>query len=374
MNKNFFTTIFFSFLLTAILAQNPNRIKEPDIMKNPVRREIIMPTIPGYEIIKGDFHTHTVFSDGLVWPTIRVEEAYYDGLDAIALTEHIEYLPFRELVKGDHNTAYTIARPRADQMNILLVQAAEITRAMPPGHIVALFVEDANKLETDEYMDALVEARRQGAFLFWAHPGWVAQQPDTTLWWDVHTQLLEQDLLHGVEVFNWDDWYPVSMQWAKEKNLTWFANSDVHPVVSHSFNTRDFMRPMNLVFAQDRSLEALKEALFEQRSVAFFLDNLAGPEHLLLELFNHSVEIGRPFTTDRNGNWRVQLRNPTDLTFRLQNLESGNGATRSIVLHPRSSVIITCPASENGQTTLQYKATNLHTGMFEHPTITIIVE
>ena len=34
---------------------------------------------------------HTVFSDGSVWPNIRVMEAKKDGLDVIATTEHLEY-------------------------------------------------------------------------------------------------------------------------------------------------------------------------------------------------------------------------------------------------------------------------------------------
>ena len=55
-----------------------------------VNRAIEFPNIPGYLTLKCDFHMHTVFSDGSVWPDIRVEEALKDGLDAIATTEHLE--------------------------------------------------------------------------------------------------------------------------------------------------------------------------------------------------------------------------------------------------------------------------------------------
>ena len=55
------------------------------------RNEIQVPDLDGYTTLKCDFHMHSVFSDGLVWPTVRVDEAYRDGLDAISLTEHIEY-------------------------------------------------------------------------------------------------------------------------------------------------------------------------------------------------------------------------------------------------------------------------------------------
>ena len=49
-----------------------------------------IPDIPGYMTLKCDFHMHKVFSDGKVWPTVRVAEALKEGLDAIALTDHID--------------------------------------------------------------------------------------------------------------------------------------------------------------------------------------------------------------------------------------------------------------------------------------------
>ncbi len=52
-----------------------------------VRDTLPVPDIPGYKTLKCDFHLHTVFSDGDVWPTVRVTEAFRDGLDAIAITE-----------------------------------------------------------------------------------------------------------------------------------------------------------------------------------------------------------------------------------------------------------------------------------------------
>lgn len=62
------------------------------------RNEIQVPDLDGYTTLKCDFHMHTVFSDGLVWPTVRVDEAYREGLDAISLTEHIEYRPHKKML------------------------------------------------------------------------------------------------------------------------------------------------------------------------------------------------------------------------------------------------------------------------------------
>ena len=41
-----------------------------------VRREIRFPDLPGCGTLKCDFHMHTVFSDGEVWPPVRVAEAW----------------------------------------------------------------------------------------------------------------------------------------------------------------------------------------------------------------------------------------------------------------------------------------------------------
>ena len=36
------------------------------------RDALPVPDIPGYRTLKCDFHMHTVFSDGEVWPTTRL--------------------------------------------------------------------------------------------------------------------------------------------------------------------------------------------------------------------------------------------------------------------------------------------------------------
>lgn len=55
------------------------------------RTVLRLPNVSGYNVIKADFHMHTVFSDGKVWPDFRVGEAWVNGLDAMAITDHIEY-------------------------------------------------------------------------------------------------------------------------------------------------------------------------------------------------------------------------------------------------------------------------------------------
>ncbi|MGB5435303.1 MAG: PHP domain-containing protein, partial [Maribacter sp.] len=78
------------------------------------------PTIPGYVTLKADLHQHTVFSDGNVWPTIRVQEALRDNLDAISLTEHLEYQPHKDdIPHPDRNRAYALALAEAKDHDLL---------------------------------------------------------------------------------------------------------------------------------------------------------------------------------------------------------------------------------------------------------------
>ena len=70
-----------------------------------------VPDLPGLKTLKADFHLHTVFSDGQVWPTVHVQEAWRDGLDVVALTDHVEYQPHAADVSKDLRRPYAPGAP-----------------------------------------------------------------------------------------------------------------------------------------------------------------------------------------------------------------------------------------------------------------------
>ena len=259
----------------------------------PARHEIALPDIPGYKTLKCDLHTHTMFSDGGVWPTVRVDNAWEDGLDAIAITDHIEYRPHAQDLTGDFNRPYEIALPGAKEKNIILIKGGEITRGMPPGHFIALFMKDVNALDKPDYMDALRDAVNQGAFIQWNHPGWLAQQPDTTRWMKCHEEIYKKGWMHGIEVFNDKEFYPEAVQWALDKNLAMTANSDFH---DNNYYKKQFpIRPITLVFATERTGEALREAMFVGRTAALFFDKLVGTKEWVEPLVRRSIQVSKPF-------------------------------------------------------------------------------
>ena len=125
---------------------------------------------------------HTVFSDGSVWPNIRVMEANKDGLDVIATTEHLEYQSWiSDIPHPDRNRSYELAKGFAGESGLLVINGSEITRDMPPGHANAIFIKDANKLITDDPIESFLEAKKQDAFIFWNHPHWASQSPDASV-------------------------------------------------------------------------------------------------------------------------------------------------------------------------------------------------
>ena len=70
---------------------NPDMARQTLTQNKELRREIIVPQVRGLNVYKADLHTHTIFSDAHVTPEYRVQEAWLDGLDVIAITEHTEY-------------------------------------------------------------------------------------------------------------------------------------------------------------------------------------------------------------------------------------------------------------------------------------------
>lgn len=286
------------------------------------RLEIHVPDLEGYKTLKCDFHMHTVFSDGQVWPTTRVDEAWREGLDAISITDHIEYLPHKADMKIDHNRPYEIALGAAKKKNILLVRGSEITRSTPPGHFNGIFLTDSKPLETPEFLDAIKAAHDQDdALVFWNHPGWKAKGEEN-YWFDIHTKLFDAKLVMGIEVANGGSYYKEAHQWCLDRNLTMFGNSDIHKPADPPTATHAKHRTMTLVFAKERTIASLREAMVGGRTVVWYSDQLIGKEEFLKPLFLASVKVGVA-----NDAGDVVLRNTSDVPFALQHKIKGEMKT-----------------------------------------------
>ena len=298
MKKILLTILAVAGALTASAQLTPNKI--------------IIPDIEGYKTLKGDFHIHTVFTDATVWPVTRVHEAIWEGLDVIAITEHIDTRHQKYVNQGvftskcDRDFSYEMAKKAAGKQ-LLIVHGGEISRGMTPGHFNCLFVNDNEALckaaEAEDkatnnnnviaMQNGLKEARNQKAFIMWNHPNWCKQAPNQTKMWKEHKKFIKDGYMDAIEIYNMACGYtPEGHQWALENDLAMLGNSDCH---APFFMEIDYLhgahRPVTLVFATEKSLEGVREALDARRSAVFAEGNVYGREQELRPLFNACLKV-----------------------------------------------------------------------------------
>ena len=310
-------------------------------------RVIDFPDIPGYLTLKTDLHIHTVFSDGSVWPDIRVEEAVRDGLDAIAITDHLEYQPhLDDIPHPDRNRSFEIAAGDAEDGDMIVINGSEVTRSMPPGHTNAVFIEDANPLLLDDPIAVFREARRQEAFIFWNHPMWTSQVPSgqATLT-DMHRQLIDEGLLNGIEVVNERSYSDEALQIALDHDLTIMGTSDIHGLIDWQYEVPYGHRPVTLVFATERTAAGLKDALMERRTAVWFDDMLIGREDWVVPLIMSSLSVNDVAYQGESNVLDVYIENSSDAEFVLDN-------RGDFAFHAHGDLVRIAP---NGSTRLQVK-------------------
>ena len=308
------------------------------------RKILELPRLAGYVTLTGDFHMHTVFSDGDVWPTLRVDEAWTEGLDAIAITDHIEFQRRQDYIPTDHNAAWKIVKDYAARRNIIAIHGAEISKDMPPGHLNALFITDGTLLAIEDPLAAVEAASRQGAFVVYNHPGWKSQQADgVPRWYELHDTLLKRGGLHGVEFSNGKEFYPLVLEWVRDRHLTVMGNTDVHGSVTdtHLAGTATH-RPMTLVFANDRTERGIREALFAGRTAAWFDDIVAGREDILTELVNSVLKVEDAYFEDEKQRY-FEIANASDIPVFLSGGPAGAPAKISIPARGKAWVRLTKP-------------------------------
>jgi 3',5'-nucleoside bisphosphate phosphatase len=292
--------------------------------QQPVREPLPVPDIPGYRTLKGDFHLHTVFSDGNVWPTVHVQDAWRDGLDVVALTEHLEYHPHQKDVTVDDGRSFAIAKPLADQLGIILVPGVEITKPDPPKappvlpdgslHFNALFVTDVKTLHVpDDHMEALRRARAQNAFVFWNHPRFRVPR---ARWFPQVARAFDDGLFQGMELVNGPDFYDEAYPWIGERRLTILANSDAHdPLPPRTARRR---RPITLLFVKTADVDGVRDALISRRTAAWMGDDVWGAEEHLQALWHAAIVVETPALARKAGAAALlRVRNTSAIPMRI---------------------------------------------------------
>lgn len=350
--------------------------------KEDIQRHVSLPDIPGYKTLKCDFHMHTVFSDGHVWPSFRVNEALRDGLDAISITEHIDFEGFPDEIKRDYNKSYEIATAAAKNKGLLIIKGVEISPRVPPYHNNALFLTDANILPInymksgkkqfvmkdnmthEELLAPFLEAKKQSAFVSYNHPGYSWwDKKDTAIFTSFHKELLDRKILSGIEVVNSGIYNIIAHRLAMKYNLTMLCNTDEHYDMYPRYAKTH--RPMTLVFARDKTAEGIKEALISRRTALYFDDYIIARPTEAEAFFKASVQATTKRQT-RNGEpiLLVHLFNNSDVPFRVRaasdhNIEKYPLGQISLAAHDTTTVILKAIWKYSKETTLTMHVTNI---------------
>ena len=350
------------------------------------RQEIVIPQVGEYNVYKADLHTHTIFSDGQVNNTFRVNEAWQEGLDIMAVTEHIESRKFEDVMvrytKGYHgrkyekgvNTYIDDNKPidKADILvdlnfsvresqnvakgnGLLIIPGTEITRdGRTVGHFNALFTTDNNKIYDADPVQAVRNAKAQGALVMHNHPGWRKSSLEYT---ETEKTVYDEGLVDGVEVMNFHEFYPGIIDRARERNLFISGNTDTHSSINLEHGQA--RRPMTLVFAKEKTLESVREALEARRTLAYGFGSVVGDEQLLKDLFAACIKV----EVIRVGTQNVYLyvTNQSSIPFTVK-----QGNANQINLAPFYTLIMKMPKTN---ATLDLAVLNMWCSKDEHPVV-----
>ena len=354
------------------------------------RKEVVLPMVNGYNVYKADLHTHTIFSDAQVLPKYRVLEAWIDGLDVMAVTEHVEYRPSEPMmveylqkyvsekypkainysiggkaaseegIMVDLNYCVRESQAAAKSYGITIIPGCEITRdGATVGHFNALFTTDNNTIYHPDPVQSVRNAKAQNAIVMHNHPGWKRKDLQMTA---TEAAVYGEGLVDGIEVMNGAEFYPEIIDRVQEKGLFISANSDIHRTTASDYRLTGHLRPMTLILAKDKSLESLREALEADRTLALAFDTVCGEEQLLKDFFAAGMKTS-VVSTNSKGVSTVMLTNCTSVPYVIK-----VGNSNQFRLDPFCTVSL---KSEAGANVLKFTVLNMFCSKDKHPEVEI---
>lgn len=407
MKKLFFILAMVAFGAAAATAQV---VQTPVMGKTGIRlydkrvprTEIILPQVKGYNIYKGDFHVHTIYSDGEVTPRERMREAWYDGLDVIAITDHLEIRTYEKFMlkalqpyskdgkpfvyanagagnKKDKkapmlcnlNAGYEEALNyiEKEEIPILAIRGTEIWRRPNiVGEYNALFLKDINAICHEDLFESFRRVKEQGGIIIHNHPGWRRPSMDKS---EEQVRIYGEGWVDGIEVANGTTLYPKMVDRCVDEKLFISASTDVHRPSSQVWS-RDcgIFRTMTFILAKECTEKAIKEALLKRRTIGYSANNLIGEEVWLKEFINEAVDCKVIAVNEKKGHRGFQLTNTCSIPFILRR------GKLVYVLNPFQSLHINISRDKNTGEFYkpEFTVDNMWTVGDKHPKIHIAID
>ena len=393
MKRTLIIAISILFGLGASNAQTKSYKFTERLYNNPPQRvDFVLPQVDGLNCYTADLHAHTIYSDGELSPEERVKEAWCDGLDILAITDHIEtrrqernllkflkgYSPdkkgFEPIntrvsrgvpadergIVSDLNFSTELARKAAKSYpELTIIKGVEISREpVHIGHYCALFTKDNNTIYSTDDAQTIRNARAQGALITHNHPGWERTTCDMS---EFHKKVYAEGLIDGIEITNGASFYPEIVARAIELKLYMVSATDIHAATSSVYGKHNFYRDMTLIFAKDKSEKSLRKALLSQKTLGYCGGNIIGEKSLLEKFFQASV-TAKYISTSKN-RWQIALTNHTsfDYTLIYNGVKVALPAFRTVKTYVKEGNVAFCVENM------------IHTD-FQHPTFELKLE
>ena len=328
------------------------------------RTEIILPQVKGLNCYKADLHIHTIYSDGSLTPRQRVREAWYDGMDVLAITDHLEGNGFAKTmlkvlapynkdkkpskwsnahkagrVLTDLNAAFDEAAEEAKNYPITLIKGAEIgLEPKEKGHFNALFLKDIPAIYDPDEITRFKNVHKQGGIIIHNHPTYRRSTSDKSEWQE---EVYKAGYIDGVEVANGTGFYPRMVRRCIEEKLIMIGSTDAHTTLDF-YKTGNLFRTHTIIFAKDRSEASIKKAMLKHQTLVYCGGHIIGSEQWLKEFFNASIECKVVSENAKKGNRVFQLTNHTSIPYTLRR---GKG---EYTLNPFESITISFGKDKEG--------------------------
>jgi hypothetical protein len=155
-------------------------------------------------------------------------------------------------------------------------------------------------------------------------------------------------------------YHPDAHRWAIEKNLTIVGDSDIHDPSPYLQRTPENHRTLTLVFAKDRSIESVGEALAAGRTAVWFGEQIIGREALLSALFAGCVQVKPGQHRLGNAVW-CEVENRCELDIELERV--GTVGPAKITLPACSTWLLKLQSPDRAESVdLAYRAVNFLVG------------
>ncbi len=402
--KRFFILLALIWLCT-FNAEAQKETKIPDVHstlpeQQKRRTEIILPEVKGYNCYKADLHVHTIYSDGDITPRQRVREAWYDGLDILAITDHLEARNYEKYmlralaphnpdgkphkyyhagsvrlmkdgtdpgIRSNHNATFAEAEEfmKKEGYPLLLIKGSEISRKpQTQGHFNALFLKDVNAIYNIDAKETLRNVHKQGGLVIHNHPGYRRNTTDKSEW---QAEVYAEKLFDGVEIVNGTKFYPKMIRRCVEENLIMIGATDTHRPTSGMWKDLGCFRTMTIILAKELTEEAIKEAMLKRRTLVYSGGDLMGEEKWLSEFLNASLDVQDAGTSKKKGvtYQHYCIKNTTSIAYKLRYKSTVH------TLDPFSTIVVERRVRNGESAQLTFVVDNMWHIDYQHPKVAL---